>query len=169
MNTQTVIPNLVKPDLRILFVGINPGLRSAAIGHHFAGHSNRFWRLLHDSGITPIRFKAEDDYRLLELDFGITNIVSRSSATAAELTRSEFQEGASILLKLMEKYHPTVAAYLGKDIYRHLVHRNKVDWGKQEPPVLKEVIDFVLPNPSGLNRMPYQEQLKWFLELREFK
>ena len=95
MISELVIPNLLADNLKILFMGINPGLRSAAIGHHFAGHSNRFWRLLVDSGLTSERLTAEQDFRFLELHYGITNIVPRSTATAAEITRSEFEAGAA--------------------------------------------------------------------------
>jgi TDG/mug DNA glycosylase family protein len=164
-----VLPNLVKTDLKILFVGINPGLRSAAIGHHFAGHSNRFWRFLFDSGLTPNKLRGEEDAKLLDFDYGITNIVARPSAAAAELTPEEFRQGAIILLQLIKDIYPRIVAYLGKDIYRYLSGKAKSDWGKQDPPMVDGVIDFILPNPSGLNRMPIPEQLEFYLELKRLK
>jgi len=161
-----VLPNLIKTDLKILFVGINPGLRSAAIGHHFAGHSNRFWRFLFDSGLTPSKLRGEEDVKLLDLGYGITNIVARPSTAAAELTPEEFRQGAIILLQLISDIRPRIVACLGKDIYRYLSGKTKSDWGKQNPPVMEGVIDFILPNPSGLNRMPIPEQLEYYLELK---
>jgi double-stranded uracil-DNA glycosylase len=167
MMSELIIPNLLTTDLKILFIGINPGLRSAAIGHHFAGHSNRFWRLLVDSGLTYERLTGEQDTLLLQYHYGITNIVPRSTATAAELTRTEFEAGSKLLLSLLQQYHPHIAAYLGKDSYRYMIKRREFSWGVQQPSVVDLVLDFVLPNPSGLNRMPYEQQLYWYYELKK--
>jgi double-stranded uracil-DNA glycosylase len=166
MMSTLVIPNLLKDNLKILFVGINPGLRSAKIGHHFGGYSNRFWRLLADSQLTIERLTPEQDFRLLEYNYGITNIVPRSTAIAAELTRQEFEAGAVLLLTLLQQYRPHIAAYLGKDVYPYLAHKKQTAWGSQKPGMVDQVSDFVLPNPSGLNRMPYSEQLYWYRELK---
>ncbi|HEX7715160.1 MAG TPA: mismatch-specific DNA-glycosylase [Bacillota bacterium] len=164
---EPVVPNLVRPGLKILFVGINPGLRSAAIGHNFAGHSNRFWRFLFQSGLTLSQFDALHDRDLLELGYGITNIVSRSTATAAELTRVDFEAGGRVLLDLLSEYRPRIAAYLGKDIYRYLSETSHLDWGLQPQRVVMNVVDFILPNPSGLNRIPLPEQLHYYVELKK--
>jgi TDG/mug DNA glycosylase family protein len=165
--SELVIPNILPADLKLLFIGINPGLRSAAIGHHFAGYSNRFWRLLVDSGLTCERLTSEQDDRLQDYYYGITNIVARSTANAAELTRAEFEKGAEILLSLLQQHKPKIAAYLGKDSYRYLAKRRDFSWGLQQMNITDSTIDFVLPNPSGLNRMPYLEQLSWYQELKK--
>jgi TDG/mug DNA glycosylase family protein len=166
-----VIPNLVKNDLKILFVGINPGMRSAAAGHHFAGRSNRFWKFLFESGLTPVKLSGELDYRMLDLDYGITNLVHRPTATAAELSREEMKEGARSLLLFILKYRPRMAVFLGKDIYRYYMreagtgHPVEFHWGLQQAATVEGVTDFILPNPSGLNRMPIGEQLEFYREL----
>jgi TDG/mug DNA glycosylase family protein len=165
--SELVLPNLLPSDIKILFIGINPGLRSAAIGHHFAGHSNRFWRLLADSGLTSGYLTAEQDSCLLDYHYGITNVVHRPTAGAAELTPSEFKAGAELLLLLMQQHLPRIAAYLGKDSYRYIAGRRDFGWGLQQPAISESIIDFVLPNPSGLNRMPFQEQLFWYKKLKE--
>ena len=162
------LPNLIKPDLKILFLGINPGLRSGEVGHHFAGQSNRFWKFLFESGLTPDKYDAFHDYELLDLGYGITNIASRTTATAAELTPAELKEGALVLLERIWEYRPRIAAYLGKVIYQYLSGRKDFSWGRQETSLAHEVIDFVMPNPSGLNRMPIPEQLEMYRELKRF-
>jgi TDG/mug DNA glycosylase family protein len=163
------IPNLLQADLKILFVGINPGLRSAAEGHHFAGHSSRFWRFLHDSGLTPVKLNAAQDHKLLSLGYGITNIVPRPTAAAAELQPEEFKAGARVLIDLLKTCQPRVAAYLGKEVYRYLNGKTKFEWGRQPVSVTPPVIDFVIPNPSGLNRMPFEDQIRFYRELNQIK
>ncbi len=166
MSPELAIPNLLRDDLRILFVGINPGLRSAALHHHFAGPSNRFWRFLYESGLTPLKLRGEEDARLLELGMGITNLVARPSAAAAELHPEEMRAGAVELLAILRRYRPLVAAYLGKDIYKYLSRRKELNWGMQQPSVVEGVTDYLLPNPSGLNRMPIVEQLQYYQNLK---
>lgn len=168
MTAELVIPHLIKEDLRILFVGINPGTRSAAIGHHFAGHSNRFWKFLVESGLTPIKLSGEMDHCILEYGYGITNIVARSTATAAEITTPEFKEGALQLRSLLQKYQPKVAAFLGKDSYRYFGNHPNLAWGLQPVSSIKGLYEFLLPNPSGLNRMPLKNQIQIYQDLREF-
>lgn len=163
---ELAIPNLLQVDLKILFVGINPGLRSAAEGRHFAGHSNRFWRFLHDSGLTPVKLSATQDRDLLSYGYGITNIVPRPTASAAELQPAEFKAGAQVLKSILTAYQPRVAAYLGKEIYRYLSGKPKSEWGRQPVSIISPVIDFIIPNPSGLNRMPFAEQIGYYRELR---
>ncbi len=161
------LPDLLKPGLKILFVGINPGTRSAEVGHHFAGRSNRFWKFLFESGLTPVKYDGFHDYQLLDLGYGITNIVPRTTATAAELTPAELKEGALVLLERTREYKPRIAAYLGKVIYQYLSGQKDFGWGRRESSLVSGVIDFVLPNPSGLNRMPIPEQLEMYRELKK--
>jgi TDG/mug DNA glycosylase family protein len=168
-----LIPNLVKKNLEILFVGINPGTRSAVVGHHFAGRSNRFWKFLFEAGLTPVKLSGELDHQMLEFGYGITNLVHRSTAKAAELSREEMKEGAQSLLLFILEYQPKVAAFLGKDIYRYYIraanpkYPMKFHWGVQPGVTVRGVTDFVLPNPSGLNRIPIEEQLEIYRELKK--
>src|SRR3712207_5731249 len=109
----TVLPLLrdrIRPDVRVLFVGINPGVRSALTGHHFAGYSNRFWKLLYDSRLVPEPITFEDDDRLPEFGYGITNIVARPSPGMTDLRPSEYQEGARVLMQKIEHYRPEIVA-----------------------------------------------------------
>ncbi len=164
--TDLVIPNLIQHDLKVLFVGINPGLRSAAVKHHFASRSNRFWKLLWESGLTPVKLSGELDQQMLDYGYGITNMVSRSTATAAEITKREFEEGSRRLRLFLHKYHPRIVAFLGKDIYRYFSNNKKCNWGVQPVATIEGIIDFLVPNPSGLNRMPIPEQLEQYKELK---
>ncbi|MGL5514568.1 MAG: mismatch-specific DNA-glycosylase, partial [Sporomusa sp.] len=91
------VPDIIALNLRILFIGFNPGLRSAETGHHFAGHSNKFWKLLAAAGLTPYQFKPDEDGKLLALGLGITNIVARPSRAASEITREEYLAGREVL------------------------------------------------------------------------
>jgi TDG/mug DNA glycosylase family protein len=168
MNKEFTFPEYLRPGLDVIFIGINPGRRSAEIGRHFAGHSNRFWKLLAEAGLTPIRLKAEEDYRLPEFNLGLTNIVKRPTATAAELTTVELRAGAVRLRGQLTEYQPRSAAYIGKVVYQYTSGKNDFSWGRQPEQVIQGITDFVLPNPSGLNRMPYPEQLRLFQELHDW-
>jgi TDG/mug DNA glycosylase family protein len=160
------VPDLIKPDLKILFVGINPGKRSGETGHHFAGKSNRFWRFLAESGLTPEKIDPFRDDRMLELGYGITNIVPRTTAAASELRPEELRQGAERLISVIGECRPKVVGYLGKVVYQYLVKRQRIEWGLQETPVIAGIIDFVAPNPSGLNRIPIPEQVEMYRELK---
>src|ERR671925_1426547 len=103
----------IKPGLRVLFVGINPGVRSAITGHHFAGYSNRFWKLLYDSRLVPEPITYQDDDRLPEFGYGITNIVPRPSPGMNDLRPHEFREGAHVLMAKLERFKPDVVALVG--------------------------------------------------------
>jgi TDG/mug DNA glycosylase family protein len=164
---ESVLPDIIQPDLTILFVGINPGTKSGELGHHFAGHSNRFWKFLAESGLTPVKFDAFRDADLLKLNLGITNIADRVTTTAAELSPDELRRGAIILLQKLTEYHPQIAVYLGKIVYQYLSKTADFSWGQQPGQLIPGVIDFVMPNPSGLNRMPIPEQLEYYRKLRE--
>src|SRR5262245_57561636 len=102
------LPDLVRPGLEILFVGINPGLKSARVGHYYAGPGNLFWRCLHESGLVPVRLRPEEDRRLLEYGIGITDCVSRPSRSASEVTRAEFECAAPILEAKIRSLSPRV-------------------------------------------------------------
>jgi TDG/mug DNA glycosylase family protein len=144
------IPDLVAPNLRVLFCGINPGLYSGATGHHFARPGNRFWPALHLAGFTPVRLQPWEERRLLEYGCGITNLVARSTATAAELRPEEFIAGRSRLERLVRRYRPRWVAVVGIGAYRTAFERPRATLGQQSE-TLGPAQLWVLPNPSGLN------------------
>jgi TDG/mug DNA glycosylase family protein len=143
----------IQPGVRILFVGINPGLRSAALGHHFAGHSNRFWKLLYESKLVSEPLTYQADWRLPDWGLGLTNIIQRPSGGIDELRPSEYAIGQKRLVATVQRYRPQIVALLGVTIYRMLfpvTRGQRVNLGLQ-PTQLDNVPVFVLPNPSGRN------------------
>lgn len=148
-HTKTV-PDVVAPGLSVLFCGINPGLYSAATGHHFARPGNRFWPALHRSGFTPRQLHPSEQEELLTYGLGITNIVARATARADELTRDELRAGAGILTALVVRYAPRFVAVVGISAYRTAFDRPKATMGQQDEPIAGARL-WVLPNPSGLN------------------
>jgi TDG/mug DNA glycosylase family protein len=162
-----IVPDIIALNLHVLFVGINPGLYSAAIGHHFGRPGNRFWPALFGSGFTPRLFSPFDERELLPLRLGITNIAERASARADELTGDELRAGAVVLEKKVRQYRPRIVAFLGVTAYREALSRPKAATGRQSEP-FGEAIAWVLPNPSGLNAHYQAEDLaRLFAELRE--
>jgi double-stranded uracil-DNA glycosylase len=166
---RSPLPDHIQPGLRILFVGINPGLRSAAVGHHFAGYSNRFWKLLFDAKLVPEPLRPEQDWRLPEWGLGLTNIIKRPSAGIDRLTPREYAAGKKRLLAIVKRYRPQVIALLGVTIYRQLfpaAATTPVKLGIQ-PNTFAGIPLFVLPNPSGRNaHYSYTAMLKAFRTLR---
>ena len=144
------LPDVVGPDLRVLFVGINPSLRSAEAGHNFARPGNRFWKALHLAGFTPRVFAPEEDVRLPELGVGITNIADRPTRAASELSREELRAGAAQLDRLVARLRPRLVAVVGITAYRAAFDRPKAALGLQEHTIGGRPV-WVLPNPSGLN------------------
>lgn len=160
------LPDVIDFGLSVLFVGYNPGLRSAEIGHHFAGHSNRFWELLVRSGLTPTKYRSEEDRLLPLLGFGITNLVDRPTRAADELTTAEYEAGRASLKERIQLFRPSIVAYVGKDVYRRYAGTSQpLEWGLQPGSVCDGITDFVLPNPSGLNRMPLADQVSHYQAL----
>lgn len=148
-NGKTV-PDVIAPGLRILFCGINPGLYTAAVGHHFARPGNRFWPALHASGLTPTRLHAYQERQIIDLGLGITNLVPRATAAAAELSDEELEQGGKVLVEKIERFYPRALAVLGVSAYRSAFKQPKASVGPQ-PERLGETLVWVLPNPSGLN------------------
>jgi len=148
--TRKKVPDLVRPDLDVLFCGINPGRYSAAVGHHFAGPSNLFWRTLFAAGFTPRRFSPFEDAQLLPLGFGITNFVARASASADELHPDELRAGARTLIRKLRRLTPRFVAFVGLQAYRTAFDRPKAQVGLQ-PETIGPSRLWLLPNPSGLN------------------
>jgi TDG/mug DNA glycosylase family protein len=147
--TKTV-PDVVAPGLSVLFCGINPGLYSAATGHHFARPGNRFWPALHQSGFTPRQLRPSEQDELLTHGLGVTNIVARATARADELTRDELRAGARTLTALVTRHAPTFVAVVGISAYRVAFDRPKAVMGEQDERIAQARL-WVLPNPSGLN------------------
>jgi double-stranded uracil-DNA glycosylase len=144
------VPDVVAPDLRVLFCGINPSLYSAAVGHHFARPGNRFWPALHAAGFTGRRLSPFEDRQLLAHGYGITNIVARATAAAAELTAGELVRSARLLERKVRRHRPRVVAFLGLGSYRTAFDRPQAGVGLQ-PERMAGTVLWVLPNPSGLN------------------
>ncbi len=171
----------VAPGVRVLLVGINPGVRSAQTGHHFAGPSNRFWKLLFDSGLVPERIGYADDVRLPEWGLGITNLVARPSPGIDDLRPAEYVDGWHALEEKIARYRPEIVAFVGVTLYRALwnvlghvasdhrglTHRRvAIRPGFQRATVHGARV-FVLPNPSGRNaNFSYKEMLDAFKTLR---
>jgi double-stranded uracil-DNA glycosylase len=144
------VPDVIAPGLRVLFVGINPGLYTAAIGHHFGRPGNRFWPTLHQSGFTPRLLSPYEERELLGLGCGITNIVPRATAAADELSNEELHLGGQVLEDKIRQYAPAWVAVLGVGAYRTAFRTPKATLGLQEAGLGGARL-WVLPNPSGLN------------------
>ncbi|MDX6248597.1 MAG: double-stranded uracil-DNA glycosylase [Kribbellaceae bacterium] len=147
---EQVLPDLIRPGLDVLFCGINPGLVSAATGHHFARPGNRFWPALHLAGFTPRQFRPDEQADLLDLGLGITNVVDRASARADELTRAEFAAGGEQLVKKVLANEPKWLAVVGVTAYRDAFGERKAAMGRQQR-LIGSTRVWILPNPSGLN------------------
>ncbi|MDX3097912.1 G/U mismatch-specific DNA glycosylase [Streptomyces sp. ME01-24h] len=141
---------MIADGLRVLFCGINPGLLSAATGHHFARPGNRFWPVLHASGFTPRRLDPAEQDELLAYGLGITNVVARATARADELTRDELVEGGELLTETVERYAPHRLAVVGVTAYRVAFAEPRAKIGPQDRAIGATRV-WVLPNPSGLN------------------
>jgi TDG/mug DNA glycosylase family protein len=144
------VHDVIAEGLDVLFVGINPGLYSAAIGHHFGRPGNRFWPALHAGGFTPRVLSPFGEAELLEYNLGITNIVARPTAMADELAKAELELGAKQLARKVRRYRPRFVAILGVTSYRAGFGHPRAKLGRQ-PEKLDEATIWVLPNPSGLN------------------
>ncbi|GAA4551651.1 G/U mismatch-specific DNA glycosylase [Pseudonocardia xishanensis] len=161
-----VLPGPADPPLRLLFCGINPGLVSAATGHHFARPGNRFWPVLHEAGFTPRLLLPAEQGELPRWGMGITNMAARPTARADELTDAELVEGGRILHDLVERYVPLWLAVVGMGAYRTAFGDRAAIVGAQEPTIGPTRI-WVLPNPSGLNaHYPKQRLVEEFARLR---
>ncbi|MBH1937986.1 G/U mismatch-specific DNA glycosylase [Streptomyces sp. AV19] len=145
-----LVPDVVADGLRVLFCGINPGLMTAATGHHFARPGNRFWPVLHASGFTPRLLHPSEQGLLPEYGLGITNVVARASARADELTDEEFREGGRVLVEKVERLRPRWLAVAGVTAYRVAFGDKRARIGPQERTIGGTRI-WALPNPSGLN------------------
>jgi TDG/mug DNA glycosylase family protein len=142
--------DVIAPGLRVLFCGINPGLYSAATGNHFARPGNRFWPALHGAGFTPRLLKPWEKETLLEAGYGLTNLVARATAEAAELQPAEFVAGRRRLAAKVRRYRPRIVAFLGMGAFRHAFGQPAAALGEQ-PERFEGARVWLLPSPSGLN------------------
>src|SRR5690242_8778549 len=162
------LPDVIAPNLKVLFCGINPGLYTAAVGHHFARPGNRFWPALYAGGFTDRLLSPFDEGELLQSGYGITNVVARTTNSADQLSREEIIAGGEELRAKVLRYRPRVLAVLGVGAYRTAFNQPKATIGRQEE-TIGDTILWVLPNPSGLNANYQPAALtRLFRELKEF-
>lgn len=166
--TEKTVRDVIAPNLRVLFCGINPGLYTAAVGHHFARPGNRFWPALYAAGFTDRVLSPFDERELLQRGYGITNVVPRTTASADQLTREEIIAGGERLRAQVLRYQPRVLAVLGVGAYRTAFNRPKAAVGLQAETIGGTSL-WVLPNPSGLNANYQPAALaRLFAELKQF-
>lgn len=162
------IPDHLQTGLKILFVGFNPSIRSSETGHHYANPNNRFWKILHETGLTPRKFAPHETRELLELGFGLTNIVERPTREAAEISKEEYREGAALLREKIEAYQPNAVCFVGKGVYKEFSNKRKIDWGVQKNPVVPGMIEFVAPSSSGLVRIKFNDIVDVYRGLNKY-
>jgi double-stranded uracil-DNA glycosylase len=151
VDSQPSLPDLLEPGLSLVFCGINPGMRAASTGHHFEGRGNRFWRVMHLAGFTPKLIRPEDDHTVLEYGCGLTTVVPRATAQAAELSRSDIALAGDAFRRKIEQYAPRNVVFLGKMALSAISGTRDIHWGLQAEP-FGGARAWVVPNPSGLNR-----------------
>jgi TDG/mug DNA glycosylase family protein len=166
--TEKTVEDVIAANLRVLFCGINPGLYTAAVGHHFARPGNRFWPALHAGGFTDRVLSPFDERELLKKGYGITNVVRRTTASADALTKDEIIAGGEQLRAKVLRYRPRVLAVLGVGAYRIAFNQPKATVGRQQETIDSTIL-WVLPNPSGLNANYQATDLaRLFRELKIF-
>jgi TDG/mug DNA glycosylase family protein len=170
----STLPSLrdrIKPGVRVLFVGINPGVRSALMGHHFAGFSNRFWKLLYESGLVPDQVSYVDDDRLPEWGLGITNLIPRPTPGVGDLLPGEYAAGRGALLRKIRRYRPRLVVLIGVSLARSLLSvraGDRIELGLHADTLAGAAV-FVVPNPSGRNaHFSYAQMLDAFTSLRRY-
>lgn len=167
---MTRLKDVVVARPNLLLVGINPGLRSGAVGHHFAGNGNPFWRLLAESKLTPRLLHYEEDEKLADFGIALTNLCPRTTRTAAELTPDEIERGKRALARKIAKLRPRVVAFVGVSLYQTYFRLPKSGGPGGKPETIAEARVFVVPNPSGLNASfpGFEHKFVWFKALRRF-
>lgn len=156
--------DVIRPGLDIVFVGINPSLYSAAVGHHFGRPGNRFWRVIHEAGFTGSRYKPAQQRLLLQQGIGITNVVNYATAKEEELQDEQIIDGKKKLIAKIKRTNPRVVAILGKGVYAR-AFGTKTEWGRQAETIGNAEI-WVLPNPSGRSTLPVSQLIALYKELQ---
>jgi TDG/mug DNA glycosylase family protein len=164
---QRPVPDYLRPGLKILFVGFNPSLRSAEVGHHYANPNNRFWTIIYRAGLTTRKYLPQEDHRLLELGYGFTNIVERPTRAASDITGDEYRVGRQALKSKVQIYRPQLVCFVGKGVYREYSGERQIDWGLQANSIVEGVKDFVAPSSSGLVRIPLDEVVAIYREITQ--
>ncbi|KKB33863.1 G/U mismatch-specific DNA glycosylase [Bacillus thermotolerans] len=159
------IDDHIKKHLDILFVGFNPSLRSGETGYHFANPNNRFWTILHRAGLTDRKLHPSEGEQLVDMGYGLTNIVARPTKAAEDITKEEYEEGKEILKEKIARYEPAFVCFVGKGVYQQYSGRKQVPWGLQEMSVVPGVYDFVAPSSSGLVRIKLDDIVAIYKEL----
>lgn len=162
------IPDHLEKNLKILFVGFNPSIRSSQTGFHYANPNNRFWKILYEAGLTPRKMRPEENSRLLEFGFGLTNIVARPTREAAEISKEEYKIGAEKLKKKIIRYQPQAVCFVGKGVYQQYSKKRDIPWGEQPKPVITGIAEFVAPSSSGLVRMKVEEIVEIYRGLHKY-
>jgi TDG/mug DNA glycosylase family protein len=160
------VPDFLRPNLKIVFVGFNPGILSGQTGYHFASPTNRFWKILYGSGLTPRLYTPAEAGLLLDLGYGLTNIVPRSTRAASDITSEEFARGRSRLLHKLGLCKPRVVCLVGKGVYQVYAGKRVANWGYQIDSVIPGIKDFVAPNSSGLVRMSLDQLIAIYRNLQ---
>jgi TDG/mug DNA glycosylase family protein len=173
--THDGLPDYLRPELNVMLVGINPGLRSAQLGHHFAGRGNRFWNLLHAAKLTPKLLSYEEDSTLVDYGLGLTNIAGRPTRSSSDLRREDYYSGRMALEEKIARFKPKWVAFVGVTVYQEYLRGRHKSARKIKCGVQKESIGpsrvFVLPNPSGRNaHYSYDDMLRlWKRLARQLK
>ncbi len=161
------LPDYLRPGLRLVFVGFNPGELSARVGHYYAGRGNQFWNFLFESGLTPVRLKPEEDYRILEFGFGLTDLVKRWSRSITDISKEDFRRGVPALKEKLLRASPAVIAFNGKTGFEKFEGR-KAELGVQCNLFGHSRI-FVLPSTSGRNgSLSRSQKLDYFRQLEHW-
>jgi TDG/mug DNA glycosylase family protein len=162
------LPDYLQPNLDLVFVGFNPGERSAAVGHYYAGRGNLFWPLLYEAALLPEALTYTEDYRILEFGIGLTDLVKRPSRSSSDLSRAETRAGAVTLADKLLTYAPRVVCFNGKGVYAWYSGRRTVTLGPQDDAIGQARV-FVAPSTSGRNgSLRRAEKATVFRALREF-
>jgi len=161
------IQDYLEKDLKVIFIGFNPGIKSSQTGHHYAHPTNRFYKLLNESGLTPRLYKPEEDKKLLKLGYGLSNIVQRPTKSAAEIKDGEYEKGRKLILIKFKKYRPQVVCFTGIGVYKKFSKQRNISRGLQDEIHVDGVKEFVVSSPSGLNRTSYEKQLKMYKKLNK--
>ncbi|MEY4513406.1 MAG: hypothetical protein RLZZ450_5528 [Pseudomonadota bacterium] len=160
------LPDIIEPDLSVLFCGINPGMRAAASGHHFEGRGNRFWKVLHLSGFTPIEIAPDNDRSILDYGFGLTTVVERATASAEQVAEHEFIGASAALKHKLVRYRPGCIAFLGKSAYSALTDQRNLPWGLQAEKMGASQV-WLLPNRGHTGKSSASQRSVPFLGVSE--
>lgn len=163
---KQTLPDHLQKDLKVIFVGFNPSLRSAETGHHYANPSNRFWEILFQAGLTPRKLTAKEDGQLLNFNYGLTNIVDRPTKSADEITKEEYEIGRKNLREKIVLFKPKITCFVGKGVYLKYSGKRVATWGLQPENIVPGVVDFIAPSSSGLVRMRKEEIVSIYRDLK---